>query len=83
MMVHSRYGGSGLGLFICRSECVPGSAMMTGGRIEVVSRPGEGSGECTPERHAAAAYDNPDIPSFFAPFQVSKSQTTGLLSKLG
>lgn len=22
-MIHTRYGGSGLGLFICRSECGP------------------------------------------------------------
>jgi signal transduction histidine kinase len=53
-MVHSRYGGSGLGLFICRSECARVSAVrsdpaemaeLLGGRIEVVSKPGAGSGK--------------------------------------
>jgi signal transduction histidine kinase len=57
-MVHSRYGGSGLGLFICRSECGRAGAVwsdpaemaeLLGGRIEVVSKPGAGSGRsrCT------------------------------------
>lgn len=53
-MIHSRYGGSGLGLFICRSECGCAReawadraemAELLGGRIEVVSKPGAGSGK--------------------------------------
>lgn len=48
-MIHTRYGGSGLGLFICKSEqCL--TTLLTeeitellGGRIEVESTPGAGS----------------------------------------
>lgn len=48
-MIHTRYGGSGLGLFICRSESSSVILLtveiteMLGGRIEVRSNLGEGS----------------------------------------
>jgi signal transduction histidine kinase len=58
-MIHSQYGGSGLGLFICKSkQCIYFSESfqadshcpleiteMLGGRIEVQSELGAGSGE--------------------------------------
>lgn len=53
-MIHSQYGGSGLGLFICRSELsclcngeadVAEITELLGGRIEVQSTLGEGSSE--------------------------------------
>lgn len=47
-MIHTRYGGSGLGLFICRSESRLEFAdaeitELLGGRIEVQSQLGDGS----------------------------------------
>lgn len=50
-MIHTKYGGSGLGLFICKSESVArrsltlGITELLGGRIEMQSKLGEGSGE--------------------------------------
>jgi hypothetical protein len=63
-MIHTRYGGSGLGLFICKSKSSRGYTLgliglsqltgschqqeiteMLGGRIEVQSELGKGSGE--------------------------------------
>jgi signal transduction histidine kinase len=51
-MIHTRFGGSGLGLFICKSEFLFKPSLIVleitellGGRVEVKSQLGEGSGE--------------------------------------
>ncbi|WWC60138.1 uncharacterized protein I303_102702 [Kwoniella dejecticola CBS 10117] len=90
-MIHTKYGGSGLGLFICRKI-----TELLGGRIEVLSQLGEGSvfrffikTRCVAPPSALAAYveaaslgalRSPTSASFGAPSSPSPSPSISIAS---
>ncbi|KAG8762529.1 hypothetical protein FRC11_009064, partial [Ceratobasidium sp. 423] len=74
---HHVFGGSGLGLFVCRQLC-----NLMGGRIEVVSEPGEGAMFRFFIRAAAPAYRPPPPPAGLKPRRsLSNQSRTSHISK--